>query len=122
METPCAPGPVSTLVPVSVIVPEVLVIELGDAARLIPTLPPPPDSAAPVMEIFPVAVETRPPPLMLTPSDAPLLKPLVPFNVIEFVLTVLNVPAVREIPWHASVIPFALAVMAIVLPVDELFQ
>ena len=39
-----------------------------------------------------------------------------PFNVIALPSLVLSVPAVREIPWQAPVVPEAVAVIEIVFP------
>ena len=69
IETPSAPVPVSVLLPLNVIVPDVLVTELSDPARLMPILLPPPVDPTPVIEMLPlpVVVETSPVLLMFTP-------------------------------------------------------
>ena len=56
-------------VPVTVIVPEPVVIAVLDPSILTPTLLPPPDSPVPVIEILPLPliVETRPVPPISTP-------------------------------------------------------
>ncbi len=100
-ETPAAEAAVPELVPLTVIVPDVLVRESVELAILTPTLATALVPVVPVREIapLPVAVEISPVLLMLIPCEASVvLAPPVPMRVKAPPPVVLRVPAVTEIP------------------------
>ncbi len=101
METPAEEAAVPELVPLTVRVPVVLVMEFVDPAIFTPTCACALVPVVPVKEIapFPVIVDTSPVLLILIPWDtAVVLAPPVPMRVKAPPPVVLNVPAVKEIP------------------------
>ena len=117
IRTPCAPEKDAVLVPLSVIIPVVLVTT---SAALPKMTRPTPTEEVPVREIgpLPVAVEiVEAPPVRLIPLGKPArLGPAVPFNVIAPPPFVLILPDPREMPWQVPVVPVEEAVILIELP------